>query len=349
VTLPDPTEADAVAKPDLNDGWHKFAYELEAAVNAAPFSRVARILLRYVFAQLYGKGVRPVVAQLPQSEIARRLDLPRQNVWRAVAELVGAGVLVEVSRDVYRFVKDYQRWKDKDGRPLLSDEIAEDCRLAPQFGAAFDLSDPASAAAREAMGFNLVKPDPVTKPSVDVTGSGYKASVVKMVKPDPVTKPSVDVTGCGYGVKPDPVTKPSPLKNPLLGIESLETTAAAAAESREKTPSELLVAWVLEKLDEQQYDEDAQSKAERFCRRSVASGLDPETVASCYQKALDDPNVLDKTAYAQGIATSLEADRRAGRPAKKPAICDFRVRPAAAPRGRTYFTAPPPNPKSVKP
>jgi hypothetical protein len=143
-----------VAKPDTDDGWFKFAVELETALAYAAFSKVARVLLSYVFLQIYGKGIRPKLAYLPQKETALRIRQKRPAVNRAIRELVDSGVLVEIRDDQYRFIKDYEKWtswsrdKDRRGSPRLTPGEVDDCKGMPAFAESFrvkadaDPSDP---------------------------------------------------------------------------------------------------------------------------------------------------------------------------------------------------------------
>ena len=142
-----------MAKPDTDDGWFKKAVELETAVNYAGFSRVARVLLGYVFIQIFGRGKRPELAFLPRKETASRLRQKRQNFDRAIQELVESGVLIEVRDDQYRFVKDYEKWiawsrdSAKRGWPRLSPEDIEDCKDMPVYAESFRIrgsTDPQS-------------------------------------------------------------------------------------------------------------------------------------------------------------------------------------------------------------
>ena len=41
-----------MAKPDCNDGYYKKSIELEAALDFAGFTKIARTILRYTFAQI---------------------------------------------------------------------------------------------------------------------------------------------------------------------------------------------------------------------------------------------------------------------------------------------------------
>jgi hypothetical protein len=99
----------AVANPDTDDGWFKLAHELDAALAVADFSKGARIVLREVFAQVFGKAKRRHAALSP-SDLARRTGMDKSHVVRAIRELVDSGVLQKVGEGVYKFIKDYESW-----------------------------------------------------------------------------------------------------------------------------------------------------------------------------------------------------------------------------------------------
>lgn len=113
-----------MAKPDLDDGWFMLAHELDAALDAADFTKAARVVLREVKAQIFGPR-RLRVATISPSEIARGVGRPRQFGVRGVAELVASRALLRVAEGTYRFAKDYESWTWKDGSPRLTpDEVA---------------------------------------------------------------------------------------------------------------------------------------------------------------------------------------------------------------------------------
>jgi hypothetical protein len=132
-----------VAKPDTDDGWFKLSIELEVAVAYAAFTKVARVVLGYTFIQIYGRGIRPELAKLDRKTIAARTGQKRQNVSRAIEELVGSNVLVPAEGDMYRFAKDYETWvtwsRDgaKCGRPRLDPAEVADCKASPAFSDTF--------------------------------------------------------------------------------------------------------------------------------------------------------------------------------------------------------------------
>jgi hypothetical protein len=132
-----------VAKPDTDDGWFKIAVELEAALAYASFSKVARVLIAYVFIQTFGRGTRPKLAYLPQKLVADRIGQKTQAVCRAIRELVDSGVLVEAKDDQYRFVKDYEKWATwsrdpaKEKQPRLTRKEIKDCKSMPDYAESF--------------------------------------------------------------------------------------------------------------------------------------------------------------------------------------------------------------------
>jgi Bacteriophage replication protein O len=107
-----------MAKPDTDDGWLKYAHELDAALACADFSKGARIVLKEVFAQIYGPAKR-MVAQIAPSELGRRYGIDKSNLLRAVRELVESNVLIRVDGSGFRFDKHYDRWTKK-GRPRFT-------------------------------------------------------------------------------------------------------------------------------------------------------------------------------------------------------------------------------------
>ncbi len=98
-----------MAKPDCDDGWLKYAHELDAALAVADFSKGARIVLREVFAQIFGPAKAPT-ARLSPAEIAGRSGHIREHISRAIKELVGSGTLSCEADGSYRFTKDYESW-----------------------------------------------------------------------------------------------------------------------------------------------------------------------------------------------------------------------------------------------
>jgi hypothetical protein len=105
-----------VAKPDLDDGWLKYAHELDAALAAADFTKGERIVLREVFAQIYGPALRPA-ARLSSTEIAKRCGKIKQFIDEAIQRLVANQVLERRGKGWFRFRKDYESWLYKGGTP----------------------------------------------------------------------------------------------------------------------------------------------------------------------------------------------------------------------------------------
>ncbi len=123
-----------MAKPDCDDGWLKYAHELDAALALADFSKCARLVLREVFAQIFGPA-RAKTAQILPAEVARRSGQQRENVWRAIRELVESCVLRLEADGSYRFLKDYESWLGwarggSSGQPRFTSEEISYCRHA---------------------------------------------------------------------------------------------------------------------------------------------------------------------------------------------------------------------------
>lgn len=112
-----------MAKPDLDDGYLRYAHELDAALACADFTKGARIVLRVVFSQLFGPA-RAETAKVFPSELARASGFDKAHLCRAVRELTESGVLERVADCEYRFVKDYERWTKKGAPRLTRDEVA---------------------------------------------------------------------------------------------------------------------------------------------------------------------------------------------------------------------------------
>lgn len=117
------------AKPDLDDGWLKYAHELDTALAAADLTKGARIVLREVFAQVFGPAKR-IAATLSPSAIAGDYGVCRQYVSRAIKELVDSNILARSQDGAFRFVKDYESWL-RNGTPRLTVREIESCRKAP--------------------------------------------------------------------------------------------------------------------------------------------------------------------------------------------------------------------------
>jgi hypothetical protein len=117
-----PPEVRAVAKPDLEDGYFKFAYELLPALLLGQFRKEASIVLCEVLAQTYGRGKRRSAVVEP-ARISARCGCRRENVWRGLKQLTDANVLVRQDDGTYRFVKDYAKWRTDRG--ILMDTVGQ--------------------------------------------------------------------------------------------------------------------------------------------------------------------------------------------------------------------------------
>ena len=98
-----------MAHPDCDDGWLRYAHELDAALAIADWTKGARLVLREVFAQVFGPAKRKA-ATLAPTDIARRVGGNKSNVIRAIRELVDGGALIRAEDGTYTFVKDYEVW-----------------------------------------------------------------------------------------------------------------------------------------------------------------------------------------------------------------------------------------------
>ena len=124
-----------MAKPDLNDGYLRYAHELDAALACADFTLGARIVLREVFAQIFGPAKRRTAVVSP-SETARRYGLEKSNLLRGVRELIESGVLRKIGECEYHFVKDYESWT-RNGRRRLSESMVVAAREAPRMAMSY--------------------------------------------------------------------------------------------------------------------------------------------------------------------------------------------------------------------
>jgi hypothetical protein len=125
-----------MAKPDCDDGWLKYAHELDAALAVADFTKGARIVLREIFAQLFGPA-KLRTARVSPTELARCTGQVKTGLVRAVRELVESDVLRKRPDGSYVFNKDYESWVIQGGRghssgsPRLSRDEVIYCRNAP--------------------------------------------------------------------------------------------------------------------------------------------------------------------------------------------------------------------------
>jgi hypothetical protein len=95
-----------MAKPDCNDGWKKYAHELDAALAVADFAKRERIVLFEVFSQIFGR-------------FRMKTAILSPIVSRAILDLIKCGVLKREPDGRYAFIKDYESWT-KNGKPRLS-------------------------------------------------------------------------------------------------------------------------------------------------------------------------------------------------------------------------------------
>lgn len=139
-----------MAKPDCDDGWYKKSIELEAALDFADFTKIARTILRYGFCQIFGQGRRPRYMVISCTEIAGRIRKNRQHVYRALDELIKSNVLVPIEgmRHTYKFVDEYEKWTQisrsngtlaSSSRPRLNPTEIHDCVVSPSYAHSFEL------------------------------------------------------------------------------------------------------------------------------------------------------------------------------------------------------------------
>jgi hypothetical protein len=98
-----------MAKPDCDDGWLKYAHELDAALAVSDFSKKARLVLRVVFEQIYGPDKLPL-ATLSPTAIGKAFGRSKQYVEKGISEAVRSKALERVGLRGFRFLKDYEKW-----------------------------------------------------------------------------------------------------------------------------------------------------------------------------------------------------------------------------------------------
>jgi hypothetical protein len=118
-----------MAKPDCDDGWIKYAHELDAALACADWSKGARIVLREVFSIIYGRD-KPRTAIVRPTDLAGRVGTYKEAIIRGVRELVKGRALVKVGDCEYQFIKDYETWLTSSGKPRLSTQEIAYCKAA---------------------------------------------------------------------------------------------------------------------------------------------------------------------------------------------------------------------------
>lgn len=104
-----------MAKPDCDDGYYKLSYELGAALFSFGFGEIEGHIIGLVLEAQYGFGKRKFVELSPAS-LSAEWEVPRQNIHRAIGNLVARNVLLPLGDNRYQFLKDYENW-DKKGRP----------------------------------------------------------------------------------------------------------------------------------------------------------------------------------------------------------------------------------------
>lgn len=104
-----------MAKPDCDDGYYKLSYELGAALFSFGFGEIEGHIIGLVLEAQYGFGKRKYV-ELSPAALSAEWDVPRQNVHRAIGNLVARNVLLSLGDNRYQFLKDYENW-DKKGTP----------------------------------------------------------------------------------------------------------------------------------------------------------------------------------------------------------------------------------------
>src|SRR5438309_51367 len=107
-----------VAKPDCDDGWLRYAHELDAALAVADFTKGARIVLHEALEQFFGPP-KLKSATLSPTEIGDLVGIAKQNIARAIRELMESNVLPRNPDGTYMFNKNYETWT-RSGAPRLS-------------------------------------------------------------------------------------------------------------------------------------------------------------------------------------------------------------------------------------
>jgi hypothetical protein len=334
-----------VAKPDCDDGWIKKSIELEAALDFADFTKIARTILRYAFLQLFGWGARPRHARLNCAEIAERIGKPYTLVHRARRELVASGVLVQVGSDpdLFRFVKDYEKWV-KVARlkasfypvpePRLTPREIADCKDAPAYSRTFDRTkhtEP-STINFDPPKVNLDPPAKVNRDpesgSIEILNPGQSRSTFQ-VNIDPLSSP--------------PYVPPSRKKEQEQEQEILSSSSSVGDCSGTTTTTtggrpevdlspmgKRLHEWVQSLLREHEYGEGFDLPAAKVIRNWLRSEGDPEWCAQAFQAAME-RRIEEPPRYADRVLREMLAKHRGGEMVIPPAICDFRADPSAPP------------------
>lgn len=107
-----------MASPDLNDGYIRYADELDAALAVADYSKAARIVLREVWCQAFGLAARRVV-HLSAKTIADHCGKARQYIDRGLQEVIASGLLIASDGGGFTWNKDYETWT-RNGSPRFT-------------------------------------------------------------------------------------------------------------------------------------------------------------------------------------------------------------------------------------
>lgn len=125
-----------MAKPDLDDGWFKVAYELLPPLMMCCQRVEASIVLCEVLAQTYGRGKRET-AKLEPVKIAARTGRKREYIWKGIRELTANGVIEKMGDGTYRFEKDYEKW-GTDEKRLVEAPLARYFAAFPYIAKVYD-------------------------------------------------------------------------------------------------------------------------------------------------------------------------------------------------------------------
>lgn len=116
--------------PQLENGFIRYAHELDAALAYADFTKGARIVLREVFAQIFGPAELKT-AKISPTALANLYGLDKGNFARSIKELMDSGALAKIGECEYGFIKDYGKWT-KNGRIRLSEKEMEQALKASE-------------------------------------------------------------------------------------------------------------------------------------------------------------------------------------------------------------------------
>jgi hypothetical protein len=136
-----------MAKPDLDDGWIPYAHELDAALAVADFTKGARIVLKEVFAQLFGPA-KAKTANVSPAALAKAVGMRREFIAMGVKELTESKAIERLEDGTFRFNKNYETWLATDTRRRangtfrLTPEEAAYCRFSPAIAMAYTAGNP---------------------------------------------------------------------------------------------------------------------------------------------------------------------------------------------------------------